>query len=120
MSIIFYHDEEQRRLAEESRDRLEASLEREIATEIVPAGEFYLAEAYHQKYYLQQNNRLLREFEAIYPDLEGFINSTAVARANGYVGGNGSYEQLQAEIDDLGLSEQGRQILQEQAKRWWP
>jgi peptide-methionine (S)-S-oxide reductase len=52
-TAIFYHDSTQRRLAEESKRRLEASgrLGRPIVTEVVPAGEFYPAEAYHQHYY---------------------------------------------------------------------
>lgn len=52
-SAIFYHDEEQRRLAEESKRRLEASgrFTQPIVTEIVPASTFYPAEEYHQHYY---------------------------------------------------------------------
>ena len=50
---IFYHDEEQKRLAERSRDKLEASgrFNAPIATEIVPLEKFYPAEDYHQDYY---------------------------------------------------------------------
>ncbi|MBI1920508.1 MAG: peptide-methionine (S)-S-oxide reductase MsrA [Geobacter sp.] len=50
-SAIFYHDEKQRRLAEESKQRLEKERGWKIVTEIVPAGEFYPAEEYHQDYY---------------------------------------------------------------------
>jgi peptide-methionine (S)-S-oxide reductase len=52
-SAIFYHDEEQRRLAEETKRAIEASgrFDREIVTEIAPAGEFWPAEDYHQDYY---------------------------------------------------------------------
>ena len=52
-SAIFYHDEEQRRLAEETKRAIEASgrFDRPVATEIVPAGEFWPAEDYHQDYY---------------------------------------------------------------------
>jgi peptide methionine sulfoxide reductase msrA/msrB len=50
---IFYHDEEQKRIAEESRAALEKSgrFNRPIATEIVPLTRFYPAEDYHQDYY---------------------------------------------------------------------
>jgi peptide methionine sulfoxide reductase msrA/msrB len=52
-TAVFYHDEEQKRLAEQSRAALEASdrFERPIKTEIVKAGEFYRAEEHHQDYY---------------------------------------------------------------------
>lgn len=52
-SAIFYHDETQQRVAEESKERLEASqrFDQPIVTAIVPAGEFYPAEEYHQKYH---------------------------------------------------------------------
>ena len=50
---IFYHDKEQRRIAEESKAELEKSgrFTKPIATEIVPLTEFYTAEDYHQDYY---------------------------------------------------------------------
>ena len=50
---IFYHDEEQKRLAEESKQAVEKSgrLGQPIVTEITPASEFYPAEEYHQDYY---------------------------------------------------------------------
>ncbi|WP_034760618.1 peptide-methionine (S)-S-oxide reductase MsrA [Rossellomorea vietnamensis] len=52
-TVIFYHDDEQKRLAEESKDRLGKSgiFSKPIATEILPAKEFYPAEEYHQDYY---------------------------------------------------------------------
>lgn len=52
-SAIFYHDAEQRKLAEESKRALEASgrFKSRIVTEIVAAGAFYPAEEYHQDYY---------------------------------------------------------------------
>lgn len=52
-TAIFYHDETQKRLAEESKQALEQAkkLPGPIVTEIVAAGPFYPAEAYHQDYY---------------------------------------------------------------------
>ena len=54
-SAIFYHDEDQKRLAEQSKKALEESerLKARIATEITAAGEFWRAEDYHQDYYVK-------------------------------------------------------------------
>lgn len=52
-SAIFAHDEDQERAARASKDRLEADgrFPRPIATGIEPAGPFWRAEEYHQRYY---------------------------------------------------------------------
>jgi peptide-methionine (S)-S-oxide reductase len=50
-SAIFYHDTTQKKLAEISRQALEKARGWKITTEIIPAGPFYPAEAYHQDYY---------------------------------------------------------------------
>jgi len=60
-TAIFYLDEAQRVLAEASKQELEASgrFDEPIATQILPAQPFYVAEAYHQDYfekYLAQYN----------------------------------------------------------------
>jgi len=48
---IFYHDEEQRRLAEASRQAVQKRFKEPVQTEISPAGAFYVAEDYHQDFY---------------------------------------------------------------------
>ncbi|MBW2181936.1 MAG: peptide-methionine (R)-S-oxide reductase MsrB [Deltaproteobacteria bacterium] len=52
-SAIFYTDETQKRLAEASKKRLEKAgqFNKPIVTDILPLGEFYSAEEYHQDYY---------------------------------------------------------------------
>lgn len=52
-SVIFYHDEEQKRLAESYRTKLDAEhiWDRPIVTEIVPFKKFWPAEDYHQDYF---------------------------------------------------------------------
>jgi peptide-methionine (S)-S-oxide reductase len=51
-SAIFYHDDEQLQQALQSKAKLEADkhFTGTITTQIVPAGPFYAAEEYHQKY----------------------------------------------------------------------
>jgi peptide-methionine (S)-S-oxide reductase len=52
-SAIFYHQDEQKVLAEKSKRAIESSgrFDKPIVTEIHPAGPFYRAEDYHQDYY---------------------------------------------------------------------
>ena len=52
-TAIFYHDEQQKSLAEESKQQLQASgrFNKPIVTPILPAQTFYPAEEYHQHYY---------------------------------------------------------------------
>ncbi len=53
-SAIFYHDETQKKLAEESKVALEqAVFGKALVTEITAAGTFYPAEDYHQDYYMK-------------------------------------------------------------------
>ncbi len=51
-TAIFYHDDEQKTIAENSKKRLDEShkFARPVATEIRPAATFYRAEEYHQSY----------------------------------------------------------------------
>jgi methionine-S-sulfoxide reductase len=117
MTAVFYHNDEQKKQALETRDRQAAKQKEKIVTSILPLGEFYLAEDYHQKYYLRQHADLVKEFKAIYPDTKDFMASTAVARVNGYVGGNGTVAALEKEIASFGLSEKARKNLLELVKQ---
>lgn len=112
-SVIFYHDEEQLRLAQASKEQYESQCNCRVYSEIVPFTTFYLAEDYHQKYQLRQSPIFMDEFAAIYPDPVDFVNSTVAARVNGYLGGHGTLANLQAEIDDLGLSPEAQKALLE-------
>ena len=103
MSSVYFHSEEQKRLAVETKNREAAKRKIKIYTEIVQASEFYLAEAYHQKYLLRQRPALIKEFNDIYPAAEDFANSTAAALLNGYLGGYGTLIDLEAELNNLGL-----------------
>jgi peptide-methionine (S)-S-oxide reductase len=62
-SAIFYHSDEQKSLAEESRKKIGESGRygrRQIVTEIVPATPFYAAEDYHQQFYEKQGKKSCR------------------------------------------------------------
>ena len=55
-SAIFYHNQEQKHIAEQSKKQKQGDLDQEIQTEITPAEEFYPAEEYHQKYLKKQGS----------------------------------------------------------------
>lgn len=107
-AAVFVHNDEQKRLALETKEQLAREktgrfFNRKIQTEVILASTFYLAETYHQKYLLQNSPKLWGEIIDIYRGSEEWINSTAAARLNGYVGGYGTLDQLEKEIDSLGL-----------------
>lgn len=57
-SVIFYHTPSQGKSAQTSKEKLQTSKKfknKKIVTEIIPAGKFWLAEEYHQKYYKKHN-----------------------------------------------------------------
>lgn len=58
-TAIFYHSEEQKQLAEKSKQELEESnrFKKSIATKILPAKPFYPAEEYHQDFYKKNPTR---------------------------------------------------------------
>jgi hypothetical protein len=111
MTALFYHNEEQKKIALETRDKHAAKLKMPIKTQILPATEFTIAEDYHQKYMLRNDAGFMKEFRAMYPDDKDFVRSTAAARVNAYVSGNGTLEQLKKEIDSFGLSEESKKAL---------
>jgi peptide-methionine (S)-S-oxide reductase len=49
-AVIFYTGDEQKKLAEDSKAKMEEQLKQKITTDIRAASEFYPAEEYHQKY----------------------------------------------------------------------
>jgi peptide-methionine (S)-S-oxide reductase len=73
-SVIFYHDQEQKKQAHDMMDRLTRELvyDRPIVTEVVPVSKFYKAEDYHQNYYNDNPNKPYCAF-VIQPKLHKFI-----------------------------------------------
>ena len=55
-SVIFYSNDEQRKAALASKEKMDNSgkYKGKIVTEIVPTRDFYLAEDYHQQYYMKK------------------------------------------------------------------
>ncbi len=123
-AALWVHSEEQREIAERSKvmiakEKTGKWFNRKIQTEILPATTFYLAEDYHHKYLAQHSPRVWGDILEMYrDDTIGWINSTAAARLNGYVGGYSTMARLEDEIDSLGLSEKGQEELVKTVKRF--
>lgn len=111
MAAIFFHNDQQKKIALETKDQVAARIKDEVYTQILPATVFYLAEDYHQKYFLRLEPELLNELTAIYHSTKDFVASTAAARLNGYVAGYGTRAGIEAEISSLGLSPAGNKRL---------
>jgi len=116
-SFIFFHDAEQQRAARASLQRYQERTGRRLHTRIRPAATFYRAEDYHQKFSLRRHPALLRALQAYYPNADDLTDSTAAARLNGYLAGQGSAATLAAEIDDYGLPPALREKLRAIAPR---
>ena len=56
-SVIFYHDEQQKQLATESKDKVQKRFDRDIVTQIILATTFYMAEDYHQQYLAKRGRK---------------------------------------------------------------
>jgi peptide-methionine (S)-S-oxide reductase len=72
-SAIFYHNDQQKQLAEDYKAKLnsEKAFDKPVVTEISPAGAFYKAEDYHQNYFNENGNAPYCTF-VIVPKLEKF------------------------------------------------
>ncbi|MBD3344398.1 MAG: peptide-methionine (S)-S-oxide reductase [Chitinivibrionales bacterium] len=115
-AIAFYHDALQKEIIETTADSI-AAVRGKVETEIKPFTHFYLAEAYHQKHTLRSHSSFMKQFERMYPDSLGFINSTAAAKVNGYLGRHAGIEEIERTVDNLGLDAESQQKLLTYAAR---
>ncbi|MBD3367204.1 MAG: hypothetical protein GF405_03380 [Candidatus Eisenbacteria bacterium] len=109
MAAVFYDSDEQRKLAEVSKEQLEDELGREVLTRVLPLRSFTYAEDYHQKYRLRREEVVLRDLMHYFDKEREFIHSTAASKLNGYLYGCGSLELLRSELGGLGLSDEGNE-----------
>ena len=110
-SAIFYATEDQKLLAEEKKAAIEEQTGNTVYTEILPLKTFYLAEDYHQKYYLRNVPLLAQELDEKYPTIEAFLNAPSATRINGYVFGCGTLEGLMEDLPSFDLSSEAEELL---------
>ena len=97
MAAVFPTTEAQRERALASRAQIANAV-----TQVIANARFYLAEDYHQKYYLRHDRILMAELADYAP--AAFVDSTAAARLNGYAGNHGTRAGLEEDLVALALS----------------
>ena len=117
MSIIFYHNDAQKQLAQKSIiSAKEKYKSNEIRTDIRPMSTFFNAEYYHQKYTLQYLHPWLVVALQIQQGDE-LIRSHACAKFNGLLSGHGSIELLEEINQYLGLTDKIMEYMKLQLKK---
>lgn len=100
-SIIFYQEEEEKKEAIEFL----ASLKKPNFTQIKKMSDFYLAENYHQKYYLQLNKELFKDIRSNFNSYEEALFSKTSSRINGYLTGKGNLKLFLSQEKELKISD---------------
>jgi peptide-methionine (S)-S-oxide reductase len=98
---VLAHDDDQRAVAERTRDALAERTGKSVETPVEDYHGFTLSEDYHQKYELRSTPVVSDELEAILGD--AFVDSTVAARLNGFVAGHGDADQREALLAALDL-----------------
>ncbi|QFU84013.1 peptide-methionine (S)-S-oxide reductase MsrA [Natronorubrum aibiense] len=102
--VVLTHTERQHEAATRQRTALEERAGRSVETMIERLDQFFLAEDYHQKYELRSTPVVGDELAAQYG--ETFVDSTVIARLNGFVAGHGTPERRAALLETLDLDPQ--------------
>lgn len=97
-SAAFTQGADQLRLATASRAAIPGAV-----TAIEPLTSFTPAEDYHQKYYLRRSQGLVSALVRVTGDERAFMDSTAAARLNAYIGGDAGRDAVARELEALGL-----------------
>lgn len=123
MNAVFYHNDEQRKLAEASKEkaaRKQGLAPDKVKTAILPVGVFTYAEGYHQKYSLRRNSEVRLFLEEVYPTPKEFADSTVATRLNAFLGSgmDRDLDSFEQEIGKFGLPEKLQaSVLQNVRKR---
>ena len=112
-AVLWTHGAEQAKAAQAWATALAKERGKSITTEIRPAQRFWIAEGYHQKYYLRSRKYLLQELLGISATDKQILDSTLAACANGWVTGAGDAKQIEREAKILGLNERQRKALKD-------
>ena len=121
-SAAFPRSSEQRSVLEAAASQVAKANDEVVHTAIEDYSGFTLAEDYHQKYRLRRVSSAIQEFEAMFPTTEAFLASVAVTKANAFVGGYGTSQDLRQDdpakgrLGQLGLSPTAQAAIQRVAR----
>ncbi len=120
ISILFYHDEQQKEIIVTEKKKWEEIKQGDIQTVIAPFSSFTNAEDYHQKYYLKRYATAVEPLKQLFHSHEEFKRATLTARLNGIAKGFGKMSELITEIDSWGLTSKQKEKISETiaAIRW--
>lgn len=111
MSLLFYHNDEQRQTIEQVRRELEMKRNEQIETEIQPFSVFTPAEERHQKYHLKRFKRAAEKLASVFTTPASFTDSTLTARLNGFVKEYTTLSQIEEEIRLWAISDSDKEEL---------
>lgn len=120
ISLLLYHSEEQKMIAQQIKTEQEKILGKEIQTEFQPYTAFYRAENRHQKYFLKRFPKAMDSLLPLFPNDTAFVDSTIAARLNGFVREFGTLKDIKSEIPYWGLHSDSERTLNEllEAIKW--
>jgi peptide-methionine (S)-S-oxide reductase len=122
MNAVFYQNDKQRKVAENSRaqqaQKLGISIG-DVKTEIIPVKQFTYAENYHQKYYLTRQSDVRNFLSKTYPDSKSLADSTVATRLNAYLGSGMKldWKTFLKELPKYGLPQPLKDRLEKEALR---
>ncbi len=110
-AVLWTHGSEQAREAKAFVAAKTKGSDRAPTTAILAAPRFWIAEDYHQKYYLRSKKKLVPALLGEDWTDKELLDSTVAARANGWITGHGTPEEILAESEALKLDEKAREAL---------
>jgi peptide-methionine (S)-S-oxide reductase len=111
ISILLLHDETQREVAQKVKTNWEEKQDTVIQTEFQTYNSFFVAEDYHQKYYLKRFRSAAEFLLSHFLNHESFFHSTIAARLNGIAKGFGTIAAFRDEIENWGLDKSAKIVL---------
>ena len=111
-AVLWTHGDTQAKQAKAAMAALQKKAGKKPSTPVVPAPTFWIAEDYHQKYYLRSKRRLIEALlGADAKDDEKIRESTITARVNGWLVGYGTPEEIEADVKRLGITGDAKKAL---------